>query len=168
MFKCPAIVCASSCAEFDGDSGFSHVWRGGSHWFHPRNCWHKKVPVLEISKTAKNGEKSALFTIYFYQIHHFWYVFGHVIKQFLCPWIWYPLHVFLTYRHVFLSLISLVIFSPLIRNFSPLGQLLEARQTPWKWFLKVPWWNAFHLGPRKAPEPLVAKKNFEPLNHKKV
>ena len=36
-------------------------------------------------KTAKNGEKSALFAIYFYQIHHFWYVFGHVIKQFFMP-----------------------------------------------------------------------------------
>ena len=85
MFKCPAIVCASSCAGFDGDSVFSHVWRGGSHWFHPRNCCHKKVLVLKIWKPAKNGEKSAQFAIYFYQIHHFWYVLGQAIKQFFMP-----------------------------------------------------------------------------------
>ena len=135
-----AVICHHLCLNvlqqfvpavaFDGDRGFSHVWRGGSHWFHPRNCWHKKVLVLEIWKTAKNGEKSALFAIYFYQIHHFWYVFGHVIKQFFMPRNLVPFTCVPDLQEFDLSLISLVIFSPPIRHFSPLGQLLEALQTP--------------------------------------
>ena len=41
-FRCPALICASSCELQNGLSGFSHEWRSGSHWFRVRNSWRKK------------------------------------------------------------------------------------------------------------------------------
>ena len=52
--KCPAIICSSSCKEQSGLSGRPHVSRSGSHWFHLRNSWRKKV----MGKTLRWVSKS--------------------------------------------------------------------------------------------------------------
>ena len=53
------------------------------------------------------------------------------------------------------------IFHPISAPFSPPGRLPNATTTPWKWFLRVPWWNTFQWDPRKPPKPLLAKKIFQ-------
>ena len=40
--------------------------------------------------------------------------------------------------------------------------LSKAVTTPWKCFLRVPWWNTFQLGPKKPLKPLLAKNIFKP------
>ena len=46
--------------------------------------------------------------------------------------------------------------------FSPPGRLPNATTTPWKWFLRVPWWNTFQWDPREPPKPFLEKKYFRP------
>ena len=50
-------------------------------------------------------------------------------------------------------------FSP----FSPPGRLPNATTTPWKWFLRVPWWNTFQWDLREPPKPFLEKKNISGL-----
>ena len=80
--------CNSLCQQLRGVWWWQWFFTCMEGWLtlvSPAQLLAQKVLVLKIWKTAKNGEKSALFAIYFYQIHHFWYVFGHVIKQFFMP-----------------------------------------------------------------------------------
>ena len=84
VFECPAIVCDNVTAVAHGliVTVFFTCMEGWLTLVSPVQLLPQKVLVLEIWKTAKNGEKSALFAMDFYQIHHFWYVFGHVLTEF--------------------------------------------------------------------------------------
>ena len=81
-------------------------------------------------------------------------------QNFSCRSIWYPLQVSMTSCCHSVRWKSCATFLPGYSIFSLIGKLPIATQTPWKWFLRVPWWNTFQLGSRKAPKPLLAKKKF--------
>ena len=102
--------------------------------------WQKESPIL--------NEKIGLKTI-------LWTIFGHVWAGIFMPINFPP--TLITY-YTFLGQKCSIDFSPDFSHFSPTGRLLKAIQTPWKWFLRVPWWNTLHNGPRKAPKRLLTKK----------
>ena len=67
MFECPAIVCDNVTAVAHGliVTVFFTCMEGWLTLVSPVQLLPQKVLVLEIWKTAKNGEKSALFAIFF-------------------------------------------------------------------------------------------------------
>ena len=81
-------------------------------------------------------------------------------QNFSCRSIWYPLQVSMISCCHSVRCKSCATFLPGYSIFSLIGKLPIATQTPWNWFLRVPWWNTFQLGSRKAPKPLLAKKKF--------
>ena len=79
-------------------------------------------------------------------------------QDFLYPSIWYPLQVSVTHGYNIIRWKSLINSYPFSALFSLPGQLPNATTTPWKWFLRVPWWNTFQWDPREPPKPFLGKK----------
>ena len=95
--------------------------------------------------------------------NYFWMVLGHVWTGIFTL---VNLPPTLSMNCIFLRQKSLIDFLPIFCPFSLLGRLPQAIPTPWKCFLGVPWWKTFHLGPRKPPKPLLAKKDSSLPNPK--
>ena len=128
-----------------------------------RNCQAKLVAAIETQIVRKNSKKWPIFTEKNALKNNFLWVFGHV---------WTRFFMFLDFLStlgtywIFWWQKKLIDFSPLSTLFSLSGQLPKAITAPWKWFLRVQWWNTFQLGPKKPPKPLLAKKNSTPPNPK--
>ena len=103
----------------------------------------------------KNGKKWRVFSKENRLRNYFWWVFGHVWTGFCMLFNFPPT---LSMNCIFLGQKSLIDFWPFFSPFSLPGLLPQAIPTPWKCFLRVPWLKTFHLGPRKPPKPLLAKK----------
>ena len=112
-FQWPAIISSRSCAGFDGVSAFSHVWRGGSHWFRPRKSWRKKV----MAKTLRKGLKIMERGLFWLQVAnqstgkvwkvHFWCHF--IGTKFLDPYV--PKN-----QSKILFLVQILTFSPIFSS----------------------------------------------------
>ena len=103
----------------------------------------------------KNGKKWRVFSKENRLQNYFWWVFGHVWTGFCMLFNFPPT---LSKNCIFFRQKSLIDFWPFFSPFSLPGLLPQAIPTPWKCFLRVPWLKTFHLGPRKPPKPLLAKK----------
>ena len=58
--KLRQLIFSCSCAGLVGIGGWTHVLRGGTHWFHPRNSTRKREmaktpPRVKKHKTVKNS-----------------------------------------------------------------------------------------------------------------
>ena len=114
-----------------------------------------EVAVVQTQKSTKNGENGHILTKKTWFKNYFWMVWGHVWTGIFTL---VNLPPTLSMNCIFLRQKSLIDFLPIFCPFSLLGRLPQAIPTPWKCFLGVPWWKTFHLGPRKPPKPLLAKK----------
>ena len=108
---------------------------------------------------TKNGEKWRIFT------EEKWFektsgeFLGMYELDFSCSSIFHQLWTHIGY---FKGKKVWLIFHPISAPFSPPGRLPNATTTPWKWFLRVPWWNTFQWDLREPPKPFLEKKYFRP------
>ena len=148
-----------TCAgETNARHSSMHVSNHRFQWT-PRNCLNKLVAAIWTQTVTKSSEKWRLFTgKSWLKIYSLW-VLGHIWTGF------FKLVKFistLSTYYTFLRQKSLFDFSLLFHPFSPPGRLPKAAMPPWKWFLRVPWWNTFQWDPREPPKPFLEKKYFRP------
>ena len=91
---------------------------------------------------------------------YFWWVFGHAWTRFFTL-VNFPST--LGINNIFLGQKNWLIFHLISALFSPPSQLPKAVAAPYKFFMRVPWWNTFQSGVQlqanleQTPKPLLAK-----------